>query len=148
MVAPLVAAGTRVVAGTNTRQKTGAAFGQAVVSHKPTYGGHYRINMLMLVLMIMVALVIEMVQVFLNLTVLLAIGGLYVSFLGMTIFAIWFKILGVTFVGGRAGLKIISLGTAAVIELVPFLNALPSFTLGVLIIALISRMEDRSNQPA
>lgn len=61
-------------------------------------------------------------------------------------FSLWCLLLRVNFFSGRKiGVKVMSLAGTAIIELLPFIQALPALTLGTLGVAVASRMEDREN---
>lgn len=88
--------------------------------------------------------VIDLVQLLLDLTVLLAIGSLYLTFLGIPTFGLWFKLQDVSYFGGsKAGLKIIAVVGGVVTELIPIFNALPATTASVATVIVVSRLEDR-----
>jgi hypothetical protein len=104
----------------------------------------YRVSGVSLGFLIALAVVFDALQIFLTLTVFGAIFTVLVTFIAAVIFFLSFAILGVSYFSGRKpGLKIATIFTSSVLELVPILSAFPTVTIGVLGIALISRHEDR-----
>lgn len=105
----------------------------------------YRVSNVSLGFMLALAVVFDLLQFLLTLTVVGALFTLLFGFVGFIIYAIWFLILGVNYIQGRkAAAKLGTLIATWVVEFMPLLNALPSMTVGVLLIALISRAEDRA----
>lgn len=67
----------------------------------------------------------------------------FLGALGTIVTDVWFVILGVNFFGGsKAGTKIASILTTAIIEAVPLIDALPGLTMGVATIIWATRKED------
>lgn len=94
--------------------------------------------------MIATALIFDAVQVLLTISVFLIPLSWLVTGLSITIFGVWFAVLGVNYMSGRkAGIKMLSALTATVGELVPVINALPAFTAGVVMIIISTRLEDK-----
>lgn len=94
--------------------------------------------------MLATAGIIDLVQLFLTLTVFLAPASIALTFIAFSVFALWFLLLGVSYVGGsKAFAKLGAAGAGVIIEFVPLINALPATTAAVLAVILISRMEDR-----
>lgn len=91
------------------------------------------------VLMVAVAVIFDLLQFFLNLLHFIPAIGNAVAFVTTSIltiiawltFYIWFKTKGVTF---NTSKRMLSLGGGFLIELIPILNALPAWTLSVVII--------------
>ena len=107
-------------------------------------GSRYRVGMVTAIFMVGLAVLVDIAQFFLTLTVLLALGSLFLTFLAASIFFVWFLILGVSYFGGRkAGVKILAAAGGLVAELVPVINALPATTVAVVTVIAISRIEDR-----
>lgn len=92
------------------------------------------------VLMLCVAVCIDSVQFALNF--LLIIGWIIIwmmNVLAWLTFYLWFKIKGVNFSNPKRGL---SLFGGFLIELIPVINALPAWTMAVVLIAGSSRAEE------
>lgn len=90
------------------------------------------------------ALIGDLLQVLLSLTVVLSLGGDIIAAIVEGIAVFYFAICGVPFMKGkrsfgRLGAWLIT----TVIELVPLLDALPTLTLGVIFTIYSSRKEDR-----
>jgi|GEM_PF-1519150 len=74
--------------------------------------------------------------VFIPIPMLLTIGA-------FTTFGIWFGLKGVNYVGGRdAANKLLIVFAALVIDLIPYINALPAITGSVVLILMATRIED------
>jgi len=97
-------------------------------------------------MMLAVALFYDMSQVGLNLIGTIP-GGQAITFIGTVLidvwafltFYIWFKLQGVSFVNPKRG---ITMGGAVLIEIIPILNALPAWTLAVVILFITTRGEE------
>lgn len=106
-----------------------------------------RVSAITLFFMIMISIVLDGVQFLLTLTVVGALFAWLVTALAMCIFGVWFLLLGINYFSGRkAGLKMASMFSSVVIELVPILSALPGITIGVLGVVAASRLEDREDK--
>lgn len=104
----------------------------------------YRVSSVNISFMLAIAIIFDLLQFLLTLTVIGALLSWLVTAFAVCMFAIWFLILGVNYFSGRkAAAKMASVIGTAVIEFIPVINALPSITIGVLAIALVSRSEDR-----
>lgn len=105
----------------------------------------YRVSGVSLGFMLALAAIFDLLQFLLTLTVVGALFSWLVTAIAVTIYAIWFLLLGVNYFSGRkAASKMIAALTTAVVEFIPLVSALPTITIGVLAIALISRSEDRA----
>ncbi len=92
--------------------------------------------------MIGVAALIDGVKFFLDLTV---VADLFTWILGgaaAVIFFMWFMIKGVNYNGPKAASQMLVSLSAVIVDLVPFINALPATTAGVLGVIINSRIED------
>ena len=144
MVAPIIAAGARVVVGRGAKARALRAAATSI--HGNTGEKKRRIGTITAVFMVTLAVIIDLVQFLLNLTVFLALASLYLTFLAASIFGIWFALLGVSYFSGKkSGLKMIAAIGGLFTELVPFINALPATTVSVIAVILISKVEDRSS---
>ncbi len=92
--------------------------------------------------MIGVAAIIDLVQFLLTLTAVLVPLAVLCTFFSATMFAIWFMIYGVKYVGHDNGKKLLIALASTVAEFVPVINALPATTVGVIGIIVQSRIED------
>lgn len=89
-----------------------------------------------------IALIIDGIQALLTLTVVGSIVATFVTFIAGFGFFLWFTLLGVKYLGKEGGKKAL-IGLASLIaELVPFVNALPATTAGVLGIILTERAKE------
>lgn len=103
----------------------------------------YRIGTLSAFFLITVALFLDVLGFLLILTV---IGSFVTEILGITgsiFFFVVFLFMGVNYLSGKSTQKIAVTAAGAVIEMFPFLNGLPSFTVQVSSIIYITRKEDR-----
>ncbi|MBI2097836.1 MAG: hypothetical protein HYT46_02815, partial [Candidatus Vogelbacteria bacterium] len=97
---------------------------------------HYRISAIESGLMIAVAIIYDLVQI--ALTWLFIGSWLMTIWAGMT-FGLWFTLKGASIISGR---RAASLGIGAIIEAIPLLNALPGWTVSVIISLSVTRAED------
>lgn len=89
-----------------------------------------------------IALIVDGIQALLTLTVVGSIVATFVTFIAGFGFFLWFTLLGVKYLGKEGGKKAL-IGLASLIaELVPFVNALPATTAGVLGIILTERARE------
>ena len=97
-------------------------------------------------LMLAAALLFDGLQFLLTLSVLLLPLSLFLTFLSMTMFFLWFALLGVKYTGSGGGRKLLVMLAASVAELVPVVNALPAVTAGVVGVIVQTRIEDARRQ--
>ena len=91
--------------------------------------------------MIALALIVDGIQFFLTLTVLLMPLAIFLSILSTIIFFLWFFMLG-AYSGTGAWKRMSTSGMAAIIELVPFIGGLPAVTGGVVGVIVQTRITD------
>lgn len=104
---------------------------------------HYRISAFESGLMIAVAVIYDLIQIALT----WLLGWLGIGFIGswlMTLwagmtFGLWFTLKGASIISGK---RAASLGIGAIIEVIPLLNALPGWTVSVIISLSVTRAED------
>jgi len=104
---------------------------------------NYRISVWESGLMIAVAVIYDLVQIALT----WLLGWIGVGFIGswlMTIwagmtFGLWFTLKGASIISGK---RAAALGIGAIIEAIPLLNALPGWTVSVIISLSVTRAED------
>lgn len=94
--------------------------------------------------MVAVAVVIDILQGLLTLTVLGSVVSLFISLIAGFGFWLWFAILGVSYLSKGAGKKIALSAATFVIELIPFVNAIPAMTVSVLGIIIIERQNEKN----
>lgn len=92
-------------------------------------------------LMIVLALIVDGLQILLTLTVLLIPLSLLLTFFSVVGFSVWFFLLG-AYKGKGAEKKVLTSLAASVVEIVPVLSAIPAATAGVVINIALSRMDD------
>ena len=102
----------------------------------------YRISNLLAAIMILVALMLDLTQIFLSFTG----AGAIISVILITLpfyllFGVWFRLLGVNFFAAKNSKSLI-LGT--IIELIPFINDLPALSLMVGLTCLSVRRQDEA----
>lgn len=94
--------------------------------------------------MISVAVLGDLLQILLTLTVFLAVADDIVTIISEGFIAVWFFFRGVRYFGGKRSLqKAVTMFVMTVVELVPVLNAIPTLTIGTIAIIRASRAEDR-----
>jgi len=104
----------------------------------------YRIGTVQACFMVGIAIIGDLLQFLLSLTGILAIGADVVTFLTESILGIWFMISGVGFMSGKkATSKFLNVIGTTVIELIPIVDALPTLTIGTILLIRASRAEDR-----
>ena len=104
----------------------------------------YRIGWVSALLVVGVAIVADLLQVVLALTVVLSPAGDFVAVIGEGMIFIYFIFRGVKFIRGKgAGGRMAGLVVTSVIELIPIVDALPTITLFTLYTIHSSRKEDR-----
>lgn len=159
MVAPLVAGAVgRGVAGGAARRTTARGVGgsavpaqvrqSAVGALKSSVGQEarpHRIGNVTAFFIIATAVLFDAAQFFLNfIPVLGQVAGLFITFLAISIFGVWFLLLGVNYFSGKkAGLKMIASLGSVIAELVPLFSAFPAMTLGVVVVIIATRLEGR-----
>ncbi len=102
------------------------------------------------------ALLFDAIQFFLSLLATIdAIGwgiialAWFVSCLAFIIFGLWFFICGINyFTGKQAALRLLSVFSAVVLELMPLVMNLPAVTAGVIAVIVTSRIEDLAGKGA
>lgn len=110
---------------------------------------HYRIGMVSAFFIVSVAVVFDAVGFLLMLTGLGEIVTEFIGICGSVIFFIWFLLLGVGFMSGKASSKLGIMGAGALIEAIPFLNGFsPTFVIETVSLILITRSEDREKAEA
>lgn len=103
----------------------------------------YRISAFESGLMIAVAVIYDLIQIALTWT----LGWIGIGFIGswlMTLwggmtFGLWFTLKGASIMSGR---RAAALGLGAILEVIPLLNALPGWTVSVIIGLSVTRAED------
>lgn len=101
----------------------------------------YRISKLTATFMLVIALIIDLVELLLALLLVGLVLNRLITLLEWFIFGLWFTILGVPFFTG--GKRMATTTGGIIIGLIPGVGALPEFTLSIFLLILISRSEDR-----
>ncbi len=96
-------------------------------------------------MMIVLALIVDGLQVLLTMSVLLIPLSLLLTFVAATGFMLWFLILG-AYSGKGAEKKLLTSAVATVAEIIPLVNAIPAVTASVIINILLSRAGDLKQQ--
>lgn len=104
---------------------------------------NYRIHTITAGLMIGVAVLADGIQFLLTLTVIGSIVAMFVSAFVWIVFLIWFALCGVSYFDRGGATRGLIMLTSAITELIPFINAVPAITLGVVALIIHSRIEDR-----
>ncbi|OHB14884.1 MAG: hypothetical protein A2431_02945 [Candidatus Zambryskibacteria bacterium RIFOXYC1_FULL_39_10] len=100
-----------------------------------------RIKKWMAVCLITVAVCVDLAQALLTAVAIGAVLGPVISAVAWFGFWVWFMILGVSFVSNPK--KLLSMGGAGIIEIIPVFGALPAFTAGVAATVFITMAEDK-----
>lgn len=102
----------------------------------------HRISLVTATALLLVAAAFWGIQAFLDAFVVTSIVAALVGLIADVTFFLWFMFLGVSYKGKRGGLKLGSMIGAAIIEVIPFLDAIPALIAGVAIVIVQTRMED------
>lgn len=89
-----------------------------------------------------VAVLVDGIQFLLTLTVLGSLLSVLLTFFASVGFFLFFLLLGVKYTGKGGGVKLFSMLGASVAELIPFINAIPAWTAGVVAIIVQERMRE------
>ena len=109
-------------------------------TEKPKSQNQQRINSVTAIFMIVVALLYDAVQAFLDFILIgLAVNWILDIWAWLTFF-IWFKLKGVSFANPK---RAISLNGGFILELIPAVNALPIWTAAVIILVITVKTEDK-----
>jgi len=100
-----------------------------------------RIKKWMAACMIIVALCVDAAQALLTVLAIGTILGPIISIVAWFGFWVWFMLLGVSFVSNPK--KLMTMGTAGIVEIIPIFGALPAFTAGVAITVFMTMAEDK-----
>jgi hypothetical protein len=100
-----------------------------------------RIKKWMAACMIIVALCVDAAQVILTALAIGAVLGPLITIVAWFGFWVWFLILGVSFVSNPK--KLLTMGTAGLVEVIPIFDALPLFTVGIAATVFITMAEDK-----
>ncbi len=92
--------------------------------------------------MVAIALLVDGVQALLTLSVFLLPLSVLATFFSITMFFLWFGILGVKYTGNGGGKKLLIMLATTVAEIAPVINALPATTAGVIGVIVQTRIED------
>ena len=91
-----------------------------------------KISPFMAALMVGTALLFDAAQILLSLTGVGAVATPIITVTALTLFALWFLLLGVNYLGGRkAGIKIAAVLGTTFVELVPIINILMVCTIAL-----------------
>ena len=96
--------------------------------------------------LVAIAILVDLIQFLLTLTVLGAVFSWFLTPLVWIVFFIWFQLLGVQYITNKGGGKLFTSLSAIVVELVPFINALPATTTGVAILIYQHNKEVRKKE--
>jgi len=100
-----------------------------------------RIKKWMAACMIIVAGCVDAIQALLTALAIGAVLSPVISTVAWFGLWVWFMILGVSFVSNPK--KLLTMGTAGILEVVPVLGALPAFTAGIAITVFMTMAEDK-----
>ena len=104
----------------------------------------YRIGTVTMIFMLGFAIIADLLQFFLTLTVVLALGSYLVTFLAETILFIWLLLLRVSYFGGKnASKNLVAVGASLITEMIPIIDAVPAITAATAYVIWNSRKEDR-----
>ncbi|MEX0931474.1 MAG: hypothetical protein WDZ88_01850 [Candidatus Paceibacterota bacterium] len=104
-------------------------------------GTKTRIGNITAVLLIGVALIFDVVEVVLTATVLLAPLQSFVSLFAVCVFSFWLFMLGVGLLSPK---KFLVSSGAALLEVFPLTGWLPMWTIGIILIISMVRLEDKT----
>lgn len=69
----------------------------------------------------------------------------FIAWLAAAVFFIWFSLLGVRYSDKNFALKLLLSMAAFVVELIPLLDILPAITLDVVVLVVLTRIEDTAS---
>lgn len=110
-----------------------------------------RISVVTAICMVALAVIFDGIQdILLFINVLPVIGQVidvvfswFISFLAAVSFGVWFALLRVNYFSGRkSGQKLLVMFSSIIVELIPYIDALPAITFGVVSLIIITRIED------
>jgi len=100
-----------------------------------------RIKKWMAACMIIVALCVDAAQALLTALAIGAVLGPLITIVAWFGFWVWFLILRVSFVSNPK--KLLTMGGAGIVEIIPIFGALPAFTAGIAITVFMTMAEDK-----
>jgi hypothetical protein len=100
-----------------------------------------RIKVWMATCLVIVALFVDLIQVLLTSVVIGVVLSPIISIAANFLFWIWFKLLDVSFVGNPKNFA--TFGGAASLEEIPGVDVLPWFTIGIILLIIFTRAEDK-----
>lgn len=107
----------------------------------------YRVDDMQVVFLVSMSLLIDIVQALLNLFFVGIIINRIITPFAWLLFLTWFYFLGIKFTKGggkNMGTSLISM----VIEMIPYLDLLPGWTVATILLIAASRREDKGKKPA
>lgn len=93
------------------------------------------------IFLVLVALLIDGIQAFLTLIIIGVVLNSIISASAALIFCMWLKLLGVSYWEGNGTRKLLSFIGCGFLEIVPIFNAIPAWTLFVILIIIFEYME-------
>ena len=105
-----------------------------------------KIDNLTAIFLIGCAVLVDGIQFLLTLTVLASLLSSLLTIVASIGFFLVFFLLGVKYTGKSGGVKLFSMLTASVVELVPFLGAIPAWTAGVVAVIIQERIKEAKEQ--
>lgn len=109
-------------------------------TEKPKSQSQQRVDSITAILMIIVALLYDAVQAFLDFILIGLVVNWILDVWAWLTFFIWFKLKGVSFTNPK---RAISLNGGFIAELIPAVNALPIWTAAVIIMVITVKTEDK-----
>ncbi|HEY4517925.1 MAG TPA: hypothetical protein VJI74_03510 [Candidatus Paceibacterota bacterium] len=101
----------------------------------------HRISLLTAAAMLGVAIMIDGIQLILDLLIIGAVFTIPLDVIAWCLFFVWFLLCGVNF-WNRGGRNAFAFFGVSAFEIIPFLNALPGWTLAVGLTIFFTRQED------
>jgi hypothetical protein len=101
-----------------------------------------RIGKMQSTVIVGIAVGVDFVQGLLTISAIGLIVNTFISIFIWLMFWFWFRLNGIGFLNGKVVLKTVAMWGAGIIELMPVINNIPAWTVSIVIMLIIVRIED------